>query len=361
MLLVAAAFAASRLVAPLLERKRDTDAAPRPVLARGDLAQDEQATIELFRQASSSVVHIDTRLTVYNRWTLEPLNLPQGTGSGFIWDERGYVVTNYHVIRDASQALVFLEGARTALEARPVGVDPDNDIAVLKIESPGEALRAIPVGTSKDLQVGQKVFAIGNPFGLDHTLTTGIISGLGREINSLTGRAIRDVIQTDAAINPGNSGGPLLDSAGRLIGMNAAIATPAGIGEGQGFNVGIGFAVPVDTINKIVPSLIRTGAFSPPMLGIRSASEQVARAIRADGVVVESVEPGSGADRAGMRSLEYSRSQGFRADVITSVQDRSVSSIDDIRQILFDYKAGDVVRVEILRDGAKKALDVKLQ
>ena len=277
LLLVGAAFFGSRLAAPFLKPSHDPDAAPRIVAARGDLASDEQATIELFRAASPAVVHIDTRTTVYDRWTLTPFDIPVGTGSGFVWDERGYIVTNFHVIldeahRSTTEPSVFLNGSTKAIPARIVGYDPEHDIAVLKIEPPDGKVQALPVGTSKDLQVGQKVYAIGNPFGLDHTLTTGIISGLGRQIASLTGTPIRDVIQTDAAINPGNSGGPLLDSAGRLIGMNTAIATPGGGVNGQGFNVGIGFAVPVDTINKIVPSLIRKGSYVPPALGIRSAS-----------------------------------------------------------------------------------------
>jgi S1-C subfamily serine protease len=359
-LLIGAAYVGSRLAAPLLSRVHDPQAVPRPVLARGDLAQDEKATIELFRQASPSVVHIDTGMTVYDRFTLTPLTVPQGTGSGFVWDDRGYIVTNFHVIREASQASVFLEGG-SSFDARLVGFDEENDIAVLKIDTTGKPLPAIQIGASKDLQVGQKVFAIGNPFGLDHTLTTGIISGLGRQITSISGRPIRDVIQTDAAINPGNSGGPLLDSAGRLIGMNTAIATPPGVGEGQGFNVGVGFAVPVDTINKVVPGLIRSGSVVPPKLGIESAGDLMARSLGVDGVVVKSVEPGSGADRAGLRSLEYVRGNRVRADVITSVDGKSVANIADIHEILAARKSGDVVQVEILRDGKKKTLDVTVK
>jgi S1-C subfamily serine protease len=365
-LLVAAAFFGSRLAAPFLRPTHDPDATPRTVAARGDLASDEQSTIELFRGASPSVVHIDTRTRVYDRWTLTPFDIPIGTGSGFVWDERGYVVTNFHVILDearrrTAEPSVFLDGSTKPLQARIVGQDPEHDIAVLKIESPGEKLRAIPVGTSKDLQVGQKVFAIGNPFGLDHTLTTGIISGLGREIASLTGAPIRDVIQTDAAINPGNSGGPLLDSAGRLIGMNTAIATPGGGVNGQGFNVGVGFAVPVDTINKIVPSLIRKGNYQPPALGIRSAPEQMARAMRVEGVVVQSVQPGSGAESAGVRSMQIAQDGAIEAaDVITKVDGESVSSVDDIHEILSNHKPGDVVSVEILRGGKPQRFDIKL-
>jgi S1-C subfamily serine protease len=366
-LLVGAAFLGSRLVAPFLHPSHDPDAKPRTVDARGDLAADEKATIELFHAASPSVVHIDTQTTVYDRWSLRPMDIPVGTGSGFVWDERGYVVTNFHVVLDASHRetaaqFVFLDGSTTPIPARIVGEDPEHDIAVLKIEPPDGKLQAIPVGASKDLQVGQKVFAIGNPFGLDHTLTTGIISGLGREIRSLVGTPIKDVVQTDAAINPGNSGGPLLDSAGRLIGMNTAIATPGGGLNGEGFNVGVGFAVPVDTINKVVPNLIRKGSNAPPALGISAASDQIARAMRVDGVVVRSVLPGSGADHAGVRSMEVADDGGIlSADVITKVDGESVATVDDIHQLLSNHKAGDVVPVEILRSRKRLKLDVKLQ
>jgi len=366
-LLVGAAFVGSRLVSSFVRPTHDPDATPRIVDARGDLASDEKATIELFRAASPTVVHIDTRTIGYERWTLRPMEIPVGTGSGFVWDERGYVVTNFHVVLDAAHRetaaqFVFLDGSTTPIRARIVGEDPEHDIAVLKIEPPGGKLQAIPVGTSKDLQVGQKVFAIGNPFGLDHTLTTGIISGLGREIASLTGRPIRDVIQTDAAINPGNSGGPLLDSAGRLIGMNTAIATPGGGVDGEGFNVGIGFAVPVDTINKVVPNLIRKGSNAPPALGISAAPDQVARLMRVEGVVVRSVVPGSGAESAGVRSMEVAEDGAIlSADVLTKVDGESVSTVDDIHEILSNHKAGDVVPVEILRGKKSLRIDVKLQ
>jgi S1-C subfamily serine protease len=367
LLLVAAAFVGSRLVSSFVHPTHDPNATPRTVDARGDLASDEKATIELFRAASPSVVHIDTRTTVYDRWSLTPFQIAVGTGSGFVWDDRGYIVTNFHVVLDEAQQhttdpFVFLDGSTTPIQARIVGDDPEHDIAVLKIEPPGGKLQAIPVGASKDLQVGQKVFAIGNPFGLDHTLTTGIISGLGREIASLTGTPIKDVIQTDAAINPGNSGGPLLDSAGRLIGMNTAIATPGGGVNGQGFNVGIGFAVPVDTINSVVPVLIRKGSNAPPAIGVEAASEQIARAMGVDGVVVRFVRPGSGAESAGLRSMELARNGAIEsADVITQVDGQPVSTVDDIHGVLSNHKAGDVVPVVVLRGGKSLRIDVKLQ
>jgi S1-C subfamily serine protease len=229
------------------------------------------------------------------------------------------------------------------------------DIAVLRASNPIANQPTLPMGSAANARVGQEVVAIGTPLGfLQNTVSRGIVSAL-RDVDGAT------MIQTDAAINPGNSGGPLLDSAGRLIGMNTAIATPPGVSEGQGFNVGVGFAVPVDTINKVVPSLIRNGAYTPPLMGIKSAADQVAQAIGVDGVVVESVEPGSGAERAGLRSLEYSRAKGYRADVITSVDGHAVAGIQDIREILSERKSGDVVQVEILRDGRKQKLDVTLK
>ena len=289
------------------------------------------------------------------------MEIPQGEGSGFVWDDRGYIVTNFHVIKEAGRAYVFLDKNSAPYEARYVGGSPDNDVAVIKIEPPASGLHSLLVGTSADLQVGQKVFAIGNPFGLDHTLTTGIISGLGREILSVSSRPIRNVIQTDAAINPGNSGGPLLDSAGRLIGMNTAIYTPGAGSGGEGFNVGIGFAVPVDTINKVVPDLIRKGTYVAPHLGIIPASPQVARALGVSGVVVQLVEAGSGAEKAGLRAMESGPGGRALADVITSVDGKAVAEVEDIAELLSDHKTGDVVRVEFDRGGEKLVRDIELK
>jgi S1-C subfamily serine protease len=230
----------------------DPNAVPRAVTPRGDLAEDEKTTIAIFRQASPSVVHITTLALRQDAFSLDLFQIPRGTGSGFVWDQDGHVVTNYHVIQGADAARVTLAD-QSSWTARLVGAYPDKDLAVLMIDAPKNRLRPIPVGTSHDLQVGQKVFAIGNPFGLDQSLTTGVISALGREIESVTRQTIKDMIQTDAAINPGNSGGPLLDSAGRLIGVNTAIFSPSGA------YAGIGFAIPVDEVNRVVPKLIRHG------------------------------------------------------------------------------------------------------
>lgn len=354
--LFVAVYFAWQVVAPLLHSVHDPKTEPRLVTARGDLAQDELATIELFRKSSPAVVHIVTweRRLALDRFKLRAIEMPQGSGSGFIWDERGYVVTNYHVIEGATRALVTLDD-RTQFPAELVGIEPDYDIAVLKIDAPRTALTAIPIGSSEDLLVGQKVFAIGNPFGLDHTLTTGIISGLNREIPTAAGIAIRGVIQTDAAINPGNSGGPLIDSAGRLIGMNAAIAGQTGA------NVGIGFAVPVGSINRVVPSLIRHGRWEAPRLGITPAPSQVATQLGVPGLVVHTVEPGSPAERAGLRALEFAPDDSVRADVITSIDGRPVRVIADIREILDEHRPGDVVKVGLVREGKAIVLEVTLR
>ncbi len=236
------------------------EAEPRTVAPRGDLAADEQSTIELFQRASPSVVYITTLARQRHPWTRNVLQVPKGTGSGFIWDDRGHIVTNWHVLEGASAARVRLSD-QSVYNAVLVGGSADHDLAVLKIRAPFRSLVPVPLGTSRDLQVGQKVFAIGNPFGLDQTLTTGIISALNRTLSGVGERPIERMIQTDAAINPGNSGGPLLDSAGRLIGVNTAIYSPSGA------YAGIGFAVPVDTVNQVVPRLIANSRYANARFG----------------------------------------------------------------------------------------------
>src|SRR5215475_9918442 len=254
---------------------------PRPVAQRPDdkLGADEQSTIDVFSKFARSVVHITSLETRRNRMTLDVAEIPQGTGSGFVWDQDGHIVTNFHVVQMGDRATVTLNDNST-YPATIVGTAPDKDIAVLHIDVPPQKLLPLPIGQSSTLKVGQKVLAIGNPFGLDQTLTTGVVSGLGREIKSVTQRSIFDVIQTDASINPGNSGGPLLDSSGRLIGINTAIYSPSGA------NAGIGFAVPVDTVNSIVPQLLKYGKVKRPGLGIVQIPEQLAMQNNIDGVVL---------------------------------------------------------------------------
>ena len=333
---------------------RNPDAVPRPVMARGDLAGDEKNTIELFRAASPSVLFITTTELRRSLFSLDVYEIPQGTGSGFVWDKEGRVVTNYHVIGDASRIEVTLAD-HTTWKGTLVGAAPDKDIAVLQIEAPADALQPIPVGESANLQVGQKVFAIGNPFGLDQTITTGIVSALNREIKAVTGRTIQGVIQTDAAINPGNSGGPLLDSAGRLIGVNTAIYSPSGA------SAGIGFAVPVDVINRVVPELIKYGKVSRPGLGVRIANEQVAKRLGIKkGVLVIDVQPGSPAAEAGIRGSRSLGDEVIFGDIIESINRRPVTSPDDLLNELEQYHVNDTVEVGILPGNDALTLAVRL-
>lgn len=330
----------------------DPGATPRPVASRGELFPDEKSTINLFKQASPSVVHITAITVQRDFFSLNLYQIPEGTGSGFVWDANGNIITNFHVIQNADAAQVTLAD-QSIWKARRVGVAPDKDIAVLRIDAPANRLRPIPLGTSKDLQVGQSVFAIGNPFGLDQSLTTGVISALGREIESVTRRPIQGVVQTDAAINPGNSGGPLLDSAGRLIGVNTAIYSPSGA------SAGIGFAIPVDTVNRIVPELIRSGKVIRPGLGIQTAEEQIAGRLGVNGVLIVDVSPGSAAAKAGLRPTRRDASGRVRlGDVITAVDGKKIESPNDLFLTLEKYRVGDAVNLTLLRDG--KSIQTKI-
>jgi S1-C subfamily serine protease len=332
--------------------------APRPIAARGDLAADEAGTVRLFEQAAPSVVYITNLGVRRDLFGLNVLEIPQGTGSGVVWDEQGYIVTNFHVVQ-GSQAQEVRLSDQTSWRARAVGVAPDQDVAVLKIDAPAGKLRPILVGSSRDLKVGQKVFAIGNPFGLDHTLTTGVISALGREIRSVTGRPIRGVIQTDAAINPGNSGGPLLDSAGRLIGVNTAILSPGG--DPNGTYIGIGFAVPVDSVNRLVPQLISQGRVARPGIGVQLAPDQTMERLGLRGALVLDVLPGSPAERAGLRATrrdELGRVQ--LGDLIVGADDKDVKNADDLSAIFEEKSVGTPVRLRVRRGDQEVELTVTL-
>jgi len=328
-------------------------AEPRAVTARGDLAADETSMIALFKAVSPSVVYITTTAVRRELFSFRPLEVPQGAGSGFVWNDNGYVVTNFHVIAGAGGARVTLADQST-WQAQLVGAEPDKDIAVLKIDAPQHLLPPIPLGTSSDLQVGQKVFAIGNPFGFDQTLTTGVISGLGREIESANGRLIQGVIQTDAAINPGNSGGPLLDSAGRVIGINTAIVSPSGA------YAGIGFAVPVDIVNRIVPQLIRGEPIKKPLLGIRMADDYLVRRLGLQGVLILDVAPGGTADQAGLRPTREDRLGRIAlGDLIIAADGKTVREATDLFRVLDSHEVGDTLTLTIVREGRK--LDVQVQ
>lgn len=330
------------------------EAEPRAITARGDLAATENNTIEIFRSASPAVVHITTTELRRNFFSLNVYEIPQGTGSGFIWDKEGRLVTNYHVIEDASRVEVTLADNST-WKGELVGVAPDKDLAVLQIAAPPEKLHPIPLGESHNLQVGQSVYAIGNPFGLDQTITAGIVSALNREIKTVTGRTIQAVIQTDAAINPGNSGGPLLDSAGRLIGVNTAIYSPSGGSSG------IGFAVPSAVVNRVVPEIIKYGKVIRPGIGVTVASAQIARRFNLDGVLIINVQPGSSAAAAGIRGTREVRGGIVLGDIITSINSQPISSYDDLRNEFDRYKVGDEVTLEIIRDEQRISLSIILE
>ncbi len=335
-------------------RSRNSTSFERKPQPRGDLSGEEQVTIDLFERASTSVVYITSLSVERDALTMNIFEIPQGAGSGFIWDSRGYIVTNFHVIQSAQAAKITLSDQST-WDASLVGVEPDKDIAVLKINTESNPLSPIPIGTSKDLRVGQRVYAIGNPFGFDHTLTTGVISGLGREIKSVTDRPIQGVIQTDAAINPGNSGGPLLDSSGRLIGMNTAIVSPSGA------YAGIGFAVPIDTINRIVPQLIKSGRVNKPGLGIRLVESNALRLNGVVGAIIASVVPGSPAARAGLTPL--TRNSGGKieiGDVIIAIEEAPVEVGDDLLRVLDQYAPGDTITLRVVRGGEERDVKVEL-
>ena len=333
----------------------DPRAAARPVASRGELWSGEKSTIALFRQASPAVVNITAIGVQRDIFTLNLYQIPQGTGSGFVWDRNGNVITNFHVIQNADAAQITLAD-QSNWKARVVGVAPDKDLAVLRIDAPSARLQPIPIGTSKDLQVGQTVFAIGNPFGLDQTLTTGVISALNREIESITRRPIQGVIQSDAAINPGNSGGPLLDSAGRLIGVNTAIYSPSGA------SAGIGFAIPVDIVNRIVPELIRSGRIVRPGLGVQIADEQIAQRLGVNGVLVVDVAKGGAASKAGVQPTRRDAEGRLRlGDIITMIDGKKVANPNDLFLLLEKYKVGDVVTISMLREGKTTQAKVTLE
>ena len=352
--LVAVAAAVAFLALPALVQGR-TEAEPRPVTPRGPLAADELANIELFKKASPSVVHITSLGVQRDLFSMNVQQVPRGTGTGFVWDTAGHVVTNFHVIQGANGAKVTLAD-QSSYDATLVGAFPDRDLAVLKIEAPREKLPPLSLGTSRDLQVGQRVYAIGNPFGLDQTLTIGIVSALNREIESFNNRTIRGVVQTDAAINPGNSGGPLLDSAGRLIGVNTQIASPSGA------SAGIGFAIPVDEVNRIVPRLIRDGRFVRPALGVTAGSQQLHRALKLPkGVAIVQVGRNSPAARAGLQPFSRgSRGEIVMGDVITAINDEPVESLDDMLAALERRQPGEAVTLKVWREGRTRSVETRL-
>jgi S1-C subfamily serine protease len=328
---------------------------PVPPVSKEGKIEDERNTIEVFQRAAPSTVFVTQKRVVVDWLEGKAMEVPSGAGTGFLWDDKGHVVTNYHVVRDARSLSVSLQNQK-AYPARIVGSEPRKDIAVLKIEAPKDALRAVTLPPREEkLDVGQKVIAIGNPFGLDHTLTTGVVSALGRSVDGVGGVSIRDMIQTDAAINPGNSGGPLLDSRGYLIGMNTMIFSKSGAWAG------IGFAVPVETIRRIVPELITKGRVDQVGFGIRiDPMQRLERRLRIAGIVVLEVMPGTPAERSGIRGLSQTEDGVTLGDVIVKVGAARVKSYDDLYNALDGKKVGEKVKVRVIRGTDELELELEL-
>lgn len=340
------------------------EAALRAAAPRGPLEPEEASNIRVYKEVVPGVALITPLAMRTNIYTGAVQETPRGTGSGFVWDTDGHVVTNFHVVQSAEGAQVLLPRSQEAFKARLVGVDPANDLAVLKIDAAKDLLVPLPIGKSDELQVGQKVLAIGGPFGLRNTLTVGIISSLDRVIQSVTDQPIQGVIQTDAAINPGNSGGPLLDSSGRVIGVNTAISSPTGA------NAGIGFAIPIDTVNRVVTELIQKGkverptvAGRGPRLGVVLWPNDEARELGiTSGLLIRSVVPDGPADKAGLRPTKVNALGQVRlGDVIVALDEESVQTIEDLRAQLEKHKAGDVLQVTVQRNGNRLKVPVTLQ
>lgn len=340
-----ALFIASGSAFFLHAQRTDEEAAkPRPVVPRGPLGEKERDLVALFEQAAPSVAYITTESLVSRGFF--GAELTQGAGSGFVWDERGHIVTNFHVIQGARRMLVQLDAGKDPIPADFVGGAPEYDLAVLKLSKNPSGLKPIPLGVSRDLRVGQSVIAIGNPFGLSRTLTSGIISALDRYLPTQEYAEITGAIQTDAAINPGNSGGPLLDSAGRLIGVNSAIRSASGS------SAGVGFAIPVDLVNRIVPQLIARGFASTPGVGIVPFDPGLVARNGINGVVVDRVRPGTPAAKAGLKAL--SRRTGELGDVITAVNGRRVETLSTFVAELDRVGIGNLAELTLVRNGRER-------
>ena len=335
----------------------DLQAKMRPVADRGAFTTEETSTVRLFEETAPSVVFITSKKRQWYLRRNSYRETPQGTGSGFVWDEKGHIVTNFHVVSGGNSFEVVLYD-QSSYEAEVVGYYPDKDLAVLRIDAPKNKLKPIPIGTTEGLKVGQSVFAIGNPFGLDHTLTKGIVSALDRTLDSFNNREIDGAIQTDAAINPGNSGGPLLDSAGRVIGVNTQIYSPTGS------NAGIGFAIPVDTVNRVVTELIVYGKVNRPGLGIYTEprNDRIMQYLEIEGVMIRDVQRGGSAARSGLRGVRWLRDGSpLLGDIITEINGEKVTSSKDMGTVLDQYRVGETVEVSFIRDGKVQKTRVKLQ
>ncbi len=336
---------------PYVDRLLFSASAPRAVEPRGNLSDLERSTIALFERDSPSVVQVVARAAALETSPSEGEGGQAQSGTGFVWDAAGHIVTNNHVVEGTEAVAVRFASGRVS-RATIVGTAPNYDLAVLRVNDTKSLPPPIAIGTSEDLKVGQSVFAIGNPFGLDQSLTTGIISALKRRLPTAGGREISNVIQTDAAINPGNSGGPLLDSAGRVIGVNTAIISPSGT------SAGIGFAIPIDIVNRVVPEIIRRGYVPTPGIGIVAANEEAATRAGVEGVVVVRTVPGSSAERAGLRGIDpNARTLG---DVIVGVNGKPVHRLPDLTEELERIGVGKRVTLAIKREGRDVSVEVEV-
>ena len=334
----------------------NASAMPSPVLAPspGARTEDERNTIAVFRTAAQSTVFVTQTRIVEDYFAGTLQEVPAGSGSGFVWDDQGTIVTNFHVVDGARNVTVTFHDQQT-FEAKVVGLEARKDIAVLRVVAPAKLLVPIHVAKGEQVEVGQKAIAIGNPFGLDHTLTTGVISAIGRQVQGAGGVSIRDMIQTDAAINPGNSGGPLLDSSGKLIGMNTMIFSKSG------GSAGIGFAVPIGTISRIVPQILKTGRAEQVGIGIGvDPVQKLERRLGQSGVIVLHVPEGGAAAAAGLRGLTRTRRGLALGDVIVGIDGTRIQQFDDLYTALDQHKPDDTVKVTVLRGEGTVTLSIKL-
>jgi len=339
---------------PAREATLDVATRPAPPALPQGLTDGERRDIEVFRNSSDAVAYITSVALRRDFFSMDVMQIPQGSGSGFVWDRQGHIVTNFHVIAEGQAVRVTLAD-QSEWDAQVVGVAPDKDLAVLHVDAQPSHLVPLPIGSSHDLVVGQRVLAIGNPFGLDHSLTIGVVSALGRELTSPSGRLIRDVIQTDAAINPGNSGGPLLDSSGRLIAINTAIYSPSGA------NAGIGFAVPVDTVKRLVPQLIERGRPLQTGIGIVPLSDRWMERLGLEGVAIRSVSPGTPAAQAGLQGLRTTAAGRIVvSDRITAVDGKPVRSVDDLLHAFEAKGPGEKVTLTVVRDDRARDMTLPL-
>jgi S1-C subfamily serine protease len=321
-----------------------------------NLLDSEKRTIDIYHNTVPSVVNV-SNIRSADSFFYGKVEVPQGAGTGFVWDKKGHIVTNFHVVQGGDSFVITFHNSKKQYKAKVVGVAPTKDIAVLKLLNPPKNLKPVKTGSSKDLLVGQMAIAIGNPFGLDHSISKGIISALGRKIDGIGGFKIHGMIQTDAAINQGNSGGPLINSSGEIIGMNTMIYSTSGS------SAGLGFAVPSDIINRIAPQLITHGKVIRPGLGIGVLEQNIKdRFFKREGAAISFVDPDGAAAKAGLRGMmKDNYGQIFAGDIISTIEGVKINTKDDIFHELEKYKIGDIIKIQYFRGNKKKSTKIKLK